>query len=118
MGWGHCLVAAEGQDQSLSLCTPVPGVTGVSEPFVGPQETMVGFGLSVLAVGALSPSVRAHFKQAPAPKVILGPGTCRFPFQSCTPPHLCCMSPSPSEPPAATGGVPGRVFSWFGTPSS
>lgn len=115
MGWGHCLVAAEGQDQSLPLCTPVPGATGVSEPFVGPQETMVGFGLSVLAVGALSPSVRAHFKQAPAPKVILGPAGF---LSKATPPHLCCMSLSPSEPPAATGGVLGRVFSWFGTPSS
>lgn len=48
VGWGHCLVAAEGQDQSLPLCTPVPGSAGVSEPFVGPRETMGG-----LAVGAL-----------------------------------------------------------------
>lgn len=35
------------QDQSLPLCTPVPGSAGVSE------ETMVGFGWSVLALGAL-----------------------------------------------------------------
>lgn len=42
-----------GKDQSLPLCTPVPGSAGVSEPFVGAEETMVGFGLSVLAVGAL-----------------------------------------------------------------
>lgn len=53
MGWGHCLVAAEEQDQSLPLCAPVAGSAGVSEPFVGPEETMLGFGLRVLAVGAL-----------------------------------------------------------------
>lgn len=53
VGWGHCLVAAEEQDQSLPLCSPVAGSAGVSEPFVGPEETVVGFGLRVLAVGAL-----------------------------------------------------------------
>lgn len=51
-----------GQDQSLPLCTAVPGAAGCS----------------------LGPSPRAHFKQAPAPKLILDPGTSRFPFQGNT----------------------------------
>lgn len=61
MECGHCLVTAEEQGQLLLLCScvtlagfagAVMRLGGVSEPFVRPEKTTVGFGLSMLAVGA------------------------------------------------------------------
>lgn len=60
---------------SCWVCRSCAGSLGVSEPFIGPEKTTVGFGLSVLAVGALlaifSPSA-VLCSMFPHPGLLLG----------------------------------------------
>lgn len=73
-----------GQDQSLPLCTPVPGAEGVSEPFVGREEPWWGLA-GVCWQWLLSwPFSEGSFQTGSCPKGDPGPWASRFPFEGNT----------------------------------
>lgn len=89
VGWGHCKISPF---PSARLCLGLQG--SLRRPWWGLAGVCWHWVLSW-------PFSEGSFKQPPVPKVILDLGPPGFLFKA-TRAQLCCMSPSPSEPPRRT----------------